>query len=50
MKDILAKRSALAAVYQQYRAVKAAIDNRDQEAWIATVTELEKAVKELRGV
>ena len=50
MNSILAKRAALAAVYQKYRAVKAAIDNRDQAAWVATVSDLERAVKELEGV
>ena len=50
MKDILAKRAALAAVYQQYRAVKASIDNRDQAAWVAAVSDLERSVKELEGV
>lgn len=50
MKDILAKRAALAAVYHQYHAVKAAIDNRDQEAWVVAVSDLERLVKELEGV
>ena len=50
MKDILVKRAALAAVYQQYRLVKAAIDNRDQAAWVATVSDLERALKEFEGV
>ena len=50
MNSIGAKRAALAAVYHQYRAVKAAIDNHDQTAWVATVTNLEKSVKELEGI
>ena len=50
MNSIGMKRAALAAVYRQYRRVKAAIDNRDQAAWVVAVSELERSVKELEGV
>ena len=50
MRDILAKRAALAEVYRQHSRVKAAIDNRDQEAWVTAVSDLERLVKKLEVV